>query len=82
MVDIGNLLHIYREAACMTQAALGKKVGTSQSIIGRYERNEVVPTITRFLDICKALNVTPFDLAKFAQGALEETGTSRVCSCT
>ena len=72
MIDIGYWLHVYREEACMTQTALGKKVGTSQSIIGRYERNEVVPTITRFLNICRALNVTAFDLAKFAAGALEE----------
>jgi len=72
MIDIGYWLHVAREEARMTQSVLGNKVGTSQSIIGRYERNEVVPTITRFLSICRALNVTSFDLAKFAAGALAE----------
>ena len=72
MVDIGYWLRIYREEAHITQAKLGNMVGTSQSIIGRYERNEVEPSITRFFDLCKALNVTSFDISKLAQGALEE----------
>ena len=42
----------------MTQADLGKAVGTSGDIIGKYERDEIKPSIYTAAKIADALKVT------------------------
>lgn len=42
----------------MNQADLGKAVGVSREIIGRYERNEVLPSVEVAAKIAKALEVS------------------------
>ena len=42
----------------MTQSNLGKMVGTSGDIIGKYERDEIKPSIDTAAKIADALNVT------------------------
>ena len=42
----------------MTQADLGKAVGTSGGIIGKYERDEIKPSIETAAKIADSLNVT------------------------
>ena len=42
----------------MTQADLGKAVGTSGDIIGKYERDEIKPSIETAAKIADSLNVT------------------------
>ena len=42
----------------MTQGALGKAVGTSGDIIGKYERDEIKPSIDKASKITDALGVT------------------------
>lgn len=41
-----------------TQDELAKKIGTSAPIIGRYERNEIKPSIETAKNIADTLNVT------------------------
>lgn len=42
----------------MTQGELGKKVGTSGDIIGKYERGENIPSIDVAAKMAEALGVT------------------------
>jgi len=51
----------------MTQNDLGKVVGTSGDIIGKYERNEIKPSIDTAAKIAEALNVTIDYLVKDAE---------------
>jgi len=48
----------------MTQADLGKAVGTSGDIIGKYERDEIKPSIDTAAKIADALKVTLAFLVK------------------
>ena len=51
----------------MTQNDLGKVVGTSGDIIGKYERDEIKPSIDTAAKIAEALNVTIDYLVKDAE---------------
>ena len=51
----------------MTQSDLGKMVGTSGDIIGKYERDEIKPSIDTAAKIADALNVTIDYLVKDSQ---------------
>ena len=51
----------------MTQSDLGKVVGTSGDIIGKYERDEIKPSIDTAAKIANALNVTIDYLVKDAE---------------
>lgn len=41
-----------------TQDMLAEKIGVSREMIGRWERQEVVPTLSKCIRICKVLNIT------------------------
>ena len=47
-----------REALNLSQAALAKNIGVHKSLIGKYERNEVKPSIDITLNLAKELNTT------------------------
>ena len=47
-----------RKASKWSQDLLAKKIGTSAPIIGRYERNEIKPSIDVAVKIATALEVT------------------------
>lgn len=51
----------------MTQGDLGKAVGTSGDIIGKYERDEIKPSIDTAAKIADALGVTLDYLVKDAE---------------
>lgn len=51
----------------MTQGDLGKAVGTSGDIIGKYERDEIKPSIDTASKIADALGVTLDYLVKDAE---------------
>ena len=44
-MNIGDKITALRKAKDMSQTDLGKAVGVSREIIGRYERNEVLPSV-------------------------------------
>jgi len=57
-MKIGTRIAEARKQLKMSQADLGNKVGVSREIIGRYERNEVSPSIEVAIKIAEILNVS------------------------
>jgi transcriptional regulator with XRE-family HTH domain len=57
-MTFGESLTRLRKAATLSQNDLGKKVGTSGDIIGKYERNEVKPSIEVASKIADILEVS------------------------
>lgn len=57
-MTLGAHINSLRKAKKLSQGELGKKVGTSGDIIGRYERGEVTPSIDVAAKIADALEVS------------------------
>jgi transcriptional regulator with XRE-family HTH domain len=57
-MKIGDRIAQTRKNLKWSQADLGIQVGVSREIIGRYERNEVSPSIDVAIKIANALNVS------------------------
>ena len=57
-MTLGAHMSSLRKAKKLSQGDLGKKVGTSGDIIGRYERGEVTPSIDVAAKIAEALEVS------------------------
>ncbi|MCH7411742.1 helix-turn-helix domain-containing protein [Belliella sp. DSM 111904] len=57
-MTFGERITYARKQKKMTQGALGKAVGTSGDIIGKYERDEIKPSIDTASKIADALGVT------------------------
>jgi transcriptional regulator with XRE-family HTH domain len=57
-MKIGDRITHIRKQLKWSQAELGEKVGVSREIIGRYERDEVSPSIDVAIKIAVALNVS------------------------
>ncbi len=57
-MTFGERIVSLRKRLKWSQDELGKKVGTSAPIIGRYERNEIKPSIDTAKSIADALGVT------------------------
>lgn len=58
MISFGEKLKECRKAEGYSQAELARKIDTYHSIIGKYERNEVKPTIDVIKKLAKVLNTT------------------------
>ena len=57
-MNLGEHITQLRKRKKISQNDLGKKIGTSGDIIGRYERNEVKPSIEVASKIADVLNVS------------------------
>ena len=57
-MTIGEHIMLLRKNKKLSQAALGKAVGTSGDIIGRYERGIISPSIEVIMKIADALEVS------------------------
>lgn len=57
-MDFGNKIIQLRKQKDLTRDALAKEVGTSGAIIGRYERNEITPSVDMAAKIAEALEVS------------------------
>ncbi len=57
-MTFGDRLTIVRKKKKLSQADVGKKIGISGDAYGRYERNEVRPTIEMAVKISKALEIS------------------------
>lgn len=57
-MTFGERMTLHRKQLKMSQDDLAKKVGTSAPIIGRYERNEIKPSIEVAAKIADVLYVT------------------------
>jgi transcriptional regulator with XRE-family HTH domain len=53
-VITGDLLREARKRAGLTQAELGRRVGRPQSVIGRWERSEVAPSLETLRELIRA----------------------------
>jgi len=58
MSNISNKMLDLRRAKKLSQNELGKMVGVSREMIGKYERGDVSPSLEIALSIAKALNVS------------------------
>ena len=66
-MNIGDKITALRKAKKISQADLAKEAGVSREIIGRYERNEVSPSVDVAKKIADALDVTLDYLVKDAE---------------
>lgn len=57
-MTFGERLTLVRKRKKLSQAETGKKIGISGDAYGRYERNEVRPTIEMAVKIAQALEVS------------------------
>lgn len=57
-MPIGEQITRLRKRKGLSQAALGKAIGTSGDIVGRYERDDVTPSIEVVVKIADALGVS------------------------
>jgi len=57
-MTIGEHISLLRKRKKLSQAALGKQIGTSGDIIGRYERDIITPSIEVIMKIADSLEVS------------------------
>lgn len=57
-MTLGQHITTLRKENKFSQNELGKKAGTSGDLIGRYERDEVKPSIEVIIKIADALNIS------------------------
>ena len=57
-MDFGNKIIQFRKNKNLSREDLATEVGTSSAIIGRYERNEITPSVDVAAKIGEALEVT------------------------
>jgi len=77
-MNIGDKITILRKQKNMSQTDLGKAVGVSREIIGRYERNEVLLSIEVAAKIANALEVSMDYLAGNTDQLLEKNIIRRI----
>lgn len=65
---VGHNVRAAREAAEMSQAALGERTGILVPAISRLENGKKLPTLATFLKIAEALGVEPGELLKERKG--------------
>ncbi|HEX8067011.1 MAG TPA: helix-turn-helix transcriptional regulator [Thermoleophilaceae bacterium] len=53
----GDLLREARRRAGLTQTELGRRVGRPQSVIGRWERGEVAPSLETLRELVRACDL-------------------------
>jgi transcriptional regulator with XRE-family HTH domain len=81
-MTIGEHIMLLRKQKALSQADLGKAIGTSGDIVGRYERNIMSPSIEVIIKMADALEVsidylvgkTNLQLDKTTLDRLEEIG--------
>lgn len=57
-MEFGDNMMLIRKKKGLSQAALGKLIGTSGDVIGRYERGDIKPSIEVVSKIADALEVS------------------------
>ena len=77
-MDIGKNISELRKKNNMSRDDLGKSVGTSGAVIGRYEREEITPSVEIASKIASALNVTVDFLIGNAKLLLDKKTVARI----
>ncbi len=57
-MDFGQNMMLIRKRKKLSQAALGKIIGTSGDVIGRYERGDIKPSVDVVAKLADALEVS------------------------
>jgi len=57
-MNLGDNMMLLRKKRGFSQAALGKMIGTSGDVVGRYERGDIKPSIEVVTKIADALEVS------------------------
>ena len=57
-MTIGEHIMLLRKQKGLSQAELGKVIGTSGDVVGRYERNVITPSIDVIVNVADALEVS------------------------
>ena len=81
-MTIGEHIMIIRKQKGLSQGELGKRIGTSGDIIGRYERSVITPSIEVIIKMADVLEVsidylvgkTSLELDRNTLGRLEDIG--------
>jgi transcriptional regulator with XRE-family HTH domain len=60
LIKIGKEIRKVRYESGLTQTQLADMVGTTQSMIGKYERGEIDLSLIRFIEIAIALKTAPY----------------------
>jgi DNA-binding XRE family transcriptional regulator len=71
-MNLGRNITALRKKLKLSQNDLGKAIGTSGDIIGRYERDEVKPSIDVAIKIADALGKTSLEVDKNTLKRIEE----------
>lgn len=77
-MDFGDNLMLIRKKKALSQAALGKTIGTSGNVIGRYERGDIKPSIEVVVKIADALEVSVDYLIEKTDLQLNEDAVQRL----
>lgn len=77
-MNIGDKITALRKQKNLSQTDLGKAVGVSREIIGRYERNEVLPSIEVAAKIADVLEVSLDYLAGNSKKAAVDKKTMKL----
>jgi transcriptional regulator with XRE-family HTH domain len=73
-MNLGEHIALLRKRKKISQADLAKIVGTSGDIIGRYERNLIIPSVEVIIKIADALEVSiDYLVGKISQEIDEQT---------
>lgn len=57
-MNFGSNMMLIRKQKKLSQSALGKMIGTSGDVIGRYERGDISPSVDVVIKIADALEVS------------------------
>ncbi len=57
-MNVGENIKAARKAAGVTQAELAERLGVYQKDISRWEKGEIQPSLSAFVEICRALNAS------------------------
>jgi transcriptional regulator with XRE-family HTH domain len=81
-MTFGECLTQVRKRKNLSQAAIGKKIGINGDAYGRYERNDVRPTIEMAIKIAQALEVSLDFLRGTSEVDLDKAVLDRVQEVT
>lgn len=79
-MTFGERMIVLRKQRKLSQDDLAKKIGTSAPIIGRYERNEIKPSIEVAAKIAEELAVSLDFLVGLVEHELDNTITKKILS--
>lgn len=79
MLNIGSKISLLRKQKNWSQGDLAQKIESSREIIGKYERNENLPSIEMVVKMAKAFDITvDFLIADGEYAALDKETIERI----